>query len=217
MCSYCGQSPNTRDHVPSKVLLEEPFPENLPVVPCCDKCNQSFSLDEAYFACLLECVIHGTTNIKQLTCPKVKRILSKRKSLRSQLEKSMSEVDGEISFRAELSSIKNVLLKLAKGHVKYENSDPLLIEPNHVAIVPIDLMTDREYEEFMSPVELQKFPEVGSRASYNLVLNQNNQVLSSWKTVQENRYRYTVMTSVDTISVRIIVREYLAAEVVWKY
>lgn len=53
-CAYCGEYPETRDHVPSKIILENPFPENLPVVPSCLKCNNGFSLDEEYFACLIE-------------------------------------------------------------------------------------------------------------------------------------------------------------------
>ena len=70
-CSYCGETnPDTRDHVPSKVLLDPPYPNNLPVVPCCNDCNTKFSLDEEYFACLIECIIHGTTDI---TKPKMRR------------------------------------------------------------------------------------------------------------------------------------------------
>ena len=60
-CAYCGDITNTRDHVPSKILLDEPYPENLPVVPACSKCNQGFSLDEEYLACLIECIIVGST------------------------------------------------------------------------------------------------------------------------------------------------------------
>lgn len=47
-CVYSGGGTETRDHVPSKVLLEKPYPENLPIVPACDTCNQSFSSDEEY-------------------------------------------------------------------------------------------------------------------------------------------------------------------------
>ena len=53
MCVYCGAQPETRDHVPSKVLLDEPYPPELPVVGACEKCNASFSMDEQYLACFL--------------------------------------------------------------------------------------------------------------------------------------------------------------------
>ena len=32
-CIYCGKPANTREHVPSKTMLIEPFPENLPTIP----------------------------------------------------------------------------------------------------------------------------------------------------------------------------------------
>jgi hypothetical protein len=35
-CIYCGRATQTRDHVPSRVLLNEPYPNNLPVVPACN-------------------------------------------------------------------------------------------------------------------------------------------------------------------------------------
>ena len=43
MCVYCGGQPDTRDHVPSRVLLDDPLPDNLPVVDACRACNESFS------------------------------------------------------------------------------------------------------------------------------------------------------------------------------
>lgn len=79
ICSYCGVNyPDTKDHVPSKILLDEPYPENLPVVPCCSKCNSSFSLDEEYVACLLECAIHGTKSIENLI--RIKNFLCRKES-----------------------------------------------------------------------------------------------------------------------------------------
>lgn len=38
----------TRDHVPSRAFLDRPFPPNLPVVECCRRCNNGFSLDERH-------------------------------------------------------------------------------------------------------------------------------------------------------------------------
>ena len=79
-CSYCGKKPETRDHVPSKVLLDKPFPENLPIVPACKKCNEDLSLDEEYFSCLIECILCGTTEIDKLKREKIKKILSESDS-----------------------------------------------------------------------------------------------------------------------------------------
>jgi hypothetical protein len=61
-CAYCGSAADSRDHVPSKILLDDPLPAYLPVVKACSHCNGSFSLDEEYLACFLECVMAGSVN-----------------------------------------------------------------------------------------------------------------------------------------------------------
>lgn len=50
-CIYCGGRDDTKEHVPSRVLLDEPLPENLPVVYACRSCNNGYSKVEEYFAC----------------------------------------------------------------------------------------------------------------------------------------------------------------------
>lgn len=75
-CIYCGGSPDTRDHVPSKVFLDKPYPDNLPVVACCLDCNRSFSLDEEYVACFIECVIAGSTSPDAIQRERISRKLS---------------------------------------------------------------------------------------------------------------------------------------------
>ena len=42
-CVHCGGPYETDDHVPSKVLLDEPSPENLLACPSCMKCNNDLS------------------------------------------------------------------------------------------------------------------------------------------------------------------------------
>jgi hypothetical protein len=51
-CVHCDGADETDDHVPSKVLLDEPYPENLMVCPSCMHCNNQLSVDEVYLACL---------------------------------------------------------------------------------------------------------------------------------------------------------------------
>ncbi|MBV7337585.1 hypothetical protein KFU94_57025 [Chloroflexi bacterium TSY] len=53
-CAYCGGDTKTREHVPSKVLLDKPYPKNLPIVSACESCNAGFSMDEEYIACWIE-------------------------------------------------------------------------------------------------------------------------------------------------------------------
>ena len=75
-CALCGGGTGTRDHCPSRVLLDEPYPDNLPVVPACSPCNSRFSADEQYLACLISCVLAGSTDPALITPPKIRRILS---------------------------------------------------------------------------------------------------------------------------------------------
>lgn len=72
-CVYCSGPFETRDHVPSKCLLEQPYPPNLPIVECCESCNQSFSKDEQYFVCLIESVLCGSTDPDKML-PEISRI-----------------------------------------------------------------------------------------------------------------------------------------------
>ena len=65
-CVHCGKETETRDHVPSKVFLDEPLPVNLPVVFSCERCNNELSKDEEYVACLIECVKMGTVNWRDM-------------------------------------------------------------------------------------------------------------------------------------------------------
>jgi hypothetical protein len=74
-CIYRGAQPGSKDHVPSRVFLDEPYPPGLPTVAACENCNAGFSLDEQYLACFLECVLCGSIDPAQLKRPKVKRVL----------------------------------------------------------------------------------------------------------------------------------------------
>jgi hypothetical protein len=97
--------------VPSRILLDKPFPENLPVVPCCDKCNQGFSLDEEYFACAIECIIQGTTEIEFLNRKKIKSILSKKENLKRRIENSFIIENENKYFKIDLPRFENTITK----------------------------------------------------------------------------------------------------------
>ena len=48
-CAYCAKEKTiTRDHIPPKVLLAEPYPANLLTVPACFDCNRGFQPDDDY-------------------------------------------------------------------------------------------------------------------------------------------------------------------------
>jgi len=216
-CSYCGKEPDTRDHIPSKILLDEPYPENLPVVPCCTQCNNDFSSDEEYFACLIECALHGTTDIQKLKRKKIKKVLSQKKSLQQRITNAMITIDGNTYFKIEESRVKNVILKYAKGHAKYENSESQWEAPVSFWIKPIIIMSQSEVDSFFGKREQTFFPEVGSRAMQGVIMTNEINANSYWINVQPNNYSYSVNHELAVLTVRIVIWEYMASEIIWQY
>src|SRR5262245_36127379 len=90
-CVFCGGPVETRDHAPSRVFLDEPYPENLPVVPSCQDCNRSFSLDEEYLACLIECARTGSVDKARIARPKIAKTLERKVSLATKLTAARHE------------------------------------------------------------------------------------------------------------------------------
>ncbi len=216
MCSYCGNFPDTRDHVPSKILLDEPYPENLPVVPCCNNCNQGFSLDEEYFACAIECIIQGTTELELLNRQKIKSILSKKESLKTRIESSFKTENDIKYFQIDLARFEKIITKLAKGHLKFENSEPQLVDPTSIVFKSVHSMNEKEKKKFFAPTVFDKAPEVGSRGLQNILIGQDNDVISQWTLVQDGTYEYMVSVTLGVETVRILIWNYLVIEVIWR-
>lgn len=215
-CTFCGAEPTTRDHCPSKVLLDEPFPTNLPVVPACAECNQSFSLDEQYLACFIECVICGTADPSGVKRTNVRRILRAKPQLASKvLDALSSNEQGQKTWRPDMDRVRNVVTKLARGHLDYELSVQERDDPDEIDVMPLAL-TSQEYREFFECPEsgvMAVWPELGSRA-FMRALPSGERVADGWIDVQEGRYRYLVGQSNGNF-VHIVLSEYLACRVVW--
>jgi len=215
-CIYCGNEPETREHVPSKILLDKPFPENLPVVQACAECNQGFSLDEEYLACLLECTLCGTTEPELLKRKKIGEILKRKPKLRTRLEESKKNIDGQIYFQSEVDRIKNVIKKLAQGHAKFENGETQFEKPYQVWFQPITLMTEDESEEFFGNEELSLVPEIGSRAFQRTMIDEQRIPRAYWKEVQKNNYSYSIAHVSSGLRIRMLIWNYLVGEVIWE-
>lgn len=218
-CVFCGGPPDTRDHVPSKMLLDEPLPPYLPVVEACADCNQSFSLDEEYLACLLDCVLSGTASLEGLQRGKVRRALSHNPKLARMLEdcKRMDET-GRLVWQPEDDRVRNTVLKLARGHVAYELSLPQLDAPVQVAVAPFVTMSEEQRASFenASGGTVQGWPEVGSRAFHRAcgVAPDPLEQIDAWIIVQPGRYRYCVEET-GGVLVQMVLSEYLTCRVVW--
>ena len=169
-CAFCGGGTGTRDHCPSRVLLNEPYPDNLPVVPACPACNAGFSADEEYLACLISCVLAGSTDPARIARPKIRRILSESPALRARIEQSRVESSEGVIFSPEHQRISTVITKLAQGHSLYELHDPCPDAQDAIHIAPLGLMSDLDREAFECPSAPAIWPEVGSRALQRLVI-----------------------------------------------
>ena len=217
ICAYCGAGANCRDHIPSRVLLDDPYPANLPVAESCSQCNSGFSTDEEYLSCLIECVIHGTTEPNDRFRPKVAKILKARPSIATRIETGKTlDHNNDPVWQPEWSRVREVILKLARGHMSYELGLQHTEEPLIVDIMPAPCMSEDEIEQFNSLNEETGFlyPELGSRAFINL-LSGKPTAYGQWHVVQENRYRYAIgQSSGDWV--KFVLSEYLACRVVWE-
>jgi hypothetical protein len=218
ICVYCGAQAETRDHVPSKVLLDEPYPPTFPIVGACESCNVSFSLDEQYLACLIECVICGTVETTGLQRPNVKRILSGNPSLQRRIEYSRRKDEADSLFwEAEIDRLRKVVSKLARGHAAYELY-PKIEEPLQVTFAPLLTLSEVERNAFenVASGRLALWPEIGSRAFLRACGETPDRLERSrdWVVVQPGRYRYSAV-EMDGVFVKIVLSEYLACMVFW--
>jgi hypothetical protein len=226
-CIYCGGPEATREHTPSKVFLDSPYPENLPVVAACRPCNNGFSPDEEYVACLIESAIVGTTDPSKFERSTVSKILSRSPALRARIEKAKYFDGGRVSFGIEEARVRNVLLKLAKGHAVFELSMPFRDEPTTIWWSPLEQLPDQDQETFHSAHVTHLLGEVGSRGMQRQYVTQlrlqgeNGEgttmglIVTDWVDVQEDVYRYLALHDTDGVKIRIVIREYLACEVTW--
>lgn len=227
-CIYCGGAAETRDHVPSRILLEPPYPENLPVVGACGECNQGFSLDEQYLICLLEAVLAGSAEPERIGRPSVARTLERSSALRAKIESSRKIVDGRIVFEPEGNRILNVVLKLAKGHAAFELSQICSSQPDHYWYGPLESLSEDQRDSFNSSHIQHLLGEIGSRGLQRLLvaelklLSDNGEpevvqvLVNDWVEVQEGCYRFLAIEDVGAIVIRIVISEYLGCEVVWR-
>jgi len=130
-CIYCGiniSSKSTREHIPSKVLLDKPYPENLPIILSCYKCNNNFSKDEEYIAYWLE-ILNQKINPKDTYIyKKIKRAFSRNKLLKAKIIGTNLFGSNELLSLNE-NIMEKVLLKQAKGHALFELNNPCYEKP----------------------------------------------------------------------------------------
>ena len=206
----------SRDHIPSKALLNPPYPENLMDVGMCQECNSGFSKDEEYFAAFLASVISGSTEPDSLRFPTASRTLARNPRLRSRIDaaRHVDPTPGKgtvVIWTPEIERIERVIVKNARGHMLFELGQAIEAPPTHVNILPRQLLSPQQLSQFEHSEGIGGWPEVGSRLMLRL-LETGEVGEGGWIEVQSGVYRYAV----DEIPrVRMVLREYLAAEVAW--
>ncbi len=220
-CLHCGASlsetTSTRDHVPSKVLLDRPLPVNVHVVEICGECNNGFSANEEYFAAFLGATMSGSVEPVPEMFESARRALFGNSKLAAEISRSAEtyvDEDGvqRLIWRPELERIEKVVVKNARGHAHYELGQPCFGQPEHVLLQPLITAPEKWITEFLLVDHGNAWPEVGSRLLQRLYSGED--MAAGWIIVQPGVYVFTVFEN-DGIVVRSIIREYLLTEVRW--
>lgn len=217
-CIYCGKPARTREHIPPKSLLIEPFPENLPTIPACFECNNGFSADEEYFICFLE-VLKSKIYVNYSISEHVSNILSKKESLHQLIESQISSKDSYIYPSFDTDRFTRIITKLAIGHAGYEYDDLNFDGATGLWFEFASNISEEYKAEFESPKLLDVIPEISSRFSCNACIIQNVDsgeafALSDWISVQDKRYSYHVsLNDSGGVSVKMIILDFLYCQV----
>ena len=223
-CIHCGvglDSRNaTKDHVPSKCLLDRPLPDNPPAVTICAECNESFSRDEEYLCVLLAAVISGDANPDPSVFPSAAASIKHSSGLRERITRAQRHQlplfgEAEILWEAELDRVNRVIVKNARGHALHELSEPVAGLPSRIACQPVNLLTVEQRSAFERISLGSLWPEVGSRMMQRVA--GVAPLANGWIEVQEGVYRYAVVQDPDGVLVRTLIRDHLATEVAWEF
>lgn len=221
-CIQCGNglatSKTNRDHVPTKSLLQKPYPSNLPVITICTSCNLSFSSDEQYFVTFLSCVLSGSTIPEKQVIKSAEGALKRSPRLRKLIEHSKSsflQKDGTKTplWKAAAKRLENVVVKNARGHAFYEMSETLFETPKSIWFGPLEYLTKEDQEKFTAVNAYNHFPEIGSRLSARILTSEHQ--YNYWIDVQNGIYSYVVDYAGGDIKVRSLIHDYLVTEVIW--
>lgn len=218
-CIYCGKPAATREHIPSKAFLVEPYPEDLVTLPACFECNNGFSKDEEYVSCFLDTLKAAVYQDYTQRADIVRR-LEKNAKLKELLDGQIKVGDSQVHYHFDENRLRRILIKLAKGHAGFEF--------DHISFGDSDItvnynfifnMSEHALSKFEEIPEMKLFPEVGSRSCAVPFIVQNADTGEAsafmfWNDVQEGQYRYQVSyNEFGGICVKIVIYEMLYCRV----
>jgi hypothetical protein len=115
-CVYCGKaSGTTRDHVPPKNLLKQPFRPNLRTVPACVECNRGFSSNEEYFRRMLLTMFAHIEEADALFDGPVSRSFDRNPTLEHRMWNALGVERGRPFVELDTSAIRAVAQKIICG------------------------------------------------------------------------------------------------------
>ena len=219
-CIHCERSlldvEVTKDHVPGRAQIMPPYPQYLKPIDVCRECNSGFARDEEYFTAFLATVISGSVVPDPQRFPVASKILAWSAPLRERLLQARrvqwnDSGESETIWIPEMDRVHRVIVKNARGHVRYELGQAATWAPTYVNFMPLVRMSRAERNEFEAPSSrLAGWPEMGSRLMQRIA--GSDILFGGWLVVQQGIYRYAVD---EFANVRIVLQEYLAAEVSW--
>nr|WP_294814747.1 hypothetical protein [uncultured Sphingomonas sp.] len=130
-CIYCGRNAETRDHVPPKALLLEPWPNNLRTVPSCSPCNTDWSLDEQYLAIMVAHLTqHPEVAARLNPGSDIYRALEAAPRLDDRIVNLLSvDEEGRVRLAPEIGRMARIGEKIAHGlHVLKYGTGPKLAD-----------------------------------------------------------------------------------------
>ena len=209
--------------MPSRCLLQKPYPAEIVTLEACRTCNEAFSHDEEYFKALLWTVLAGSTKPEKQKAGEVARMLQRNPKLRQRIENSRTErtVAGtkDVVFAPEMDRVKRVVVKNARGHALYELDRAMSSEPDDFFAVPLLSLTSDQRHAFERTGEGDEpwgWAEIGTRLFQRQCGVACSDMIGPWIIVQDGAYRYSVVDHGDEgILVQSVIQEYLATGVYW--
>ena len=226
-CIYCGGNAITKEHCPTRGLMLKPRPFDLPTLPACEKCNNSFSSDEMYTVSLVKALNTFLNNGEETG---LEMNISTRQEVND--AKKEAEFIAKSGYYRDDKRLRNTLIKLAVGHAIFE----LTIGYAGQLYKEADINVEYYFRHFISPDKWEKFnqlevietnniPEIGSRLFRNIYVVSVKRKKESgrkiktecialdWTNVQEGKYKYIALLKGNEIVVKIFIWNTIYAKV----
>ena len=219
VCIYCGYYPaKSKEHLPSRVFLDTPYPDQYNIVPACEKCNIGFSADEVYVSCFVDRLRNALSDNKIPLREKTISAFSHDKGLAGIICEQIRTENNKIFINYQPEPFSKILIKLAKGHLC--QAQDKVVDSNCSVECNFKLKPDLSEDELYHFEELplaDKASECGSDFTHDLLIVEGiglpSQIVVPWNEVQDGNYRYLTYFEQDNYVVRIVICEMLFAEV----